>query len=199
MKKDEPVQRYVTYDFDVREIEEDVLWYAVRSIRQLPDDQLQVTYHDVCISRKGYLVIAGLTDKETLLKYLANLLHPEGYVFVPKYLSKSEILQITSKILEEDDSNKIHTPRFHFFEKYKGREFSDFYVSEKESAADDPEYPQMLERCQYFEPIFKTQKINGQYFVSDLKLNRRGLIYSSQRMYFEDWIEFIKKHLSWCL
>lgn len=198
MTREESHQRYVTYTFHKRETTEDILWYTIKSTRELPEET-QTTYHDICISKKGYLVIAGLTDKETLLKYVANLLHPQRYNFNTRYFTKSEIQKTTDEILAEDSNNKIHSPRFHFFKKYKGREFSDFYISETESAEDDPEYSEMLEHCQYFEPIFKIQKINEHNFISDIKLNHRGLIYSSQKMLFEDWIKFMKKYFSWCI
>lgn len=198
MSKDEPKQRYVTYEFDRRETSENILWYTIKSERTLPDETTQTTLHDIYITRKGYLVIAGMTDKETLLRYLANLLHLQRYRFIPRHFTKPEILQITEGLLE-GDSNRIYAPRFHFLEKYKGREFTDFTVSETESAEDDPEYHEMRERCLYFEPVLKIQNINGQDFVSLMKLNRRGLIHSSRRMPFEDWMEFVKKYIPWCL
>ncbi len=201
-KKDEPTQRYVTYEFSRRETTKDILWYAIKSERELPEEERpQVTYHDIYISKKGYLVIAGLTDRNTLLKYLAMLLHSGMYNFTSRHLNKSEIQEITAKILAEDPKNIIYAPRFRFFERYKGREFSDFRRSEIESAEDDREYPEMLEKCQYFEPIFNIQKIIWDEVDpgSRIELYQRGLIRSSHRRFFTDWIEFVNKYVPWGL
>ncbi len=198
MSKDDPVQRHVTYKFTEMDKTPDILWYEILSERELPENVPRITYHDVCVSRKGYLIMAGLTDRDALLRYLASLLHPQQYAFEPRYLTKQEIEKMTEGILEED-ANKIYRPRFHFFQKFEGREFNDFYVSQTECATDDPEYPKLLQECQYFEPIFKTQRINGRDFVADVKLNHTGMVYSSQRMSFGDWIKFVKEYAPWCL
>ena len=197
MKDDADIQRYITFSFT--EIKHaNVLLYAIKSERQLPNEELQVTYHNICISKKGYLIITGMTDKNALLKYFSNLLHPQKYAFVQRYLTKKEILEITDKLLSEK-FNKMYRPRFHFYKKYEGREFNDYSISETECATDDPKYLSMREECLYMEPQFKINKLNDDDFVTNLKINHRGLIYSSQRMQIDEWIAFVKRYIPWCL
>ena len=114
------------------------------------------------------------------------------------YFTKKEILEIIDKLLTED-SNKMYRPRFHFYQKYEGREFNDYSISETECATDDPKYMPMQKKCLYMEPQFKINKLNDDDFITTLKINHRGLIYSSQRMQIDAWIAFIKQYIPWCL
>ena len=57
----------------------------------------------------------------------------------------------------------------------------------------------MMEKCFYFEPIFKITDINGDEIETKLKVNQAGRFYSSHSLSFEQWIGFIKTYLSWCL
>ncbi len=155
-------------------------------------------HHNVCFSKKGFLIITGMTNRNTLLKYLVDLLHPQKYVFEPKYLSKKEIQEFTNKLLKKK-VNKIYQPRFRFSERYRKREFNDFIVGEDECATDDKEYPKMMKKCSYFEPVFKINKINDDDIITKFKVNHAGRLYSSRALTFEQWISLIKNYLSWCM
>ena len=201
LRKIEKIKRYTTFKFTkVRSNKnnKDLLWYSVDGERELLNKDSLILHHNVCFSKKGFLIITGMTHKNTLLKYLANLLHPGSHVFKPRDFTKKEIENFTNKLLKKD-VNKIHQPRFHFSEKYEGREFDNFVVGENECATNDKKYPKMIKKCSYFEPIFKIGKINDEEITTKLKLKHAGRIYSSYALSFEQWIDFVKTYLSWCL
>ena len=191
--------RQVTFIFTEIKHDNTILLYEVKSDRELPDGELQTTYHNICIGKNGYLVLTGMTDRVVLLRYFMKFLHPQLHTFQQRYFTKNEILEITDNLLAKDSGNVMYRPRFHFYEKYNGREFSDYSISETESATDDPQYELMKEKCQYLEPHFKMRKLNGEDFVTSMKINHVGLIYSSQRLKIDDWITFIKQRIPWCL
>ena len=134
--------------------------------------------------------------KTTLIRYLIHLLHPQTFSFLPKFFTKNQIMLFTTCMLESK-TNKMNRPRFHFLERYRDREFNDFAISDDTCATDDREYPDMLEKSHYFEPIFRIEKILNKEFKTHLKLNREGYIYSSKGLNFDEWIAFIKKYMPW--
>ena len=159
LKKNEEVKRYTTFKFTkVISNIDDLLWYSVIAEREVLDSDPLILHHNVCFSKKGFLIITGMTYRDMLLKYLTELLHPKKFVFQPKYFSKKEIQDFTKKILKKD-VNTIYRPRFHFAERYRKREFNDFVVGGNKCATEDSEYSKMMEKCHYFEPIFQINKI----------------------------------------
>lgn len=198
-EEEKEADRYVTFTFEKKNVTgTDALWYAIQSKREMPDHTFTITNHDICISNNGYLILAGLTDKNILLKYLGNLLHSQSYPFTSRYFTKEEIVNFTDKLLT-DDLNIMYKPRFHFYEKFNGVGYTDYYVSQTECATDHSEYKKMHKVCQYFEPVFKINKIDNHEFITDIKLNHEGLIYSSHRMPFSDWISFMTVYIDWCI
>lgn len=193
-KEDEP-ERYTEFNFKIKS-DKNVLVYTVITKRELKDDVIYHGYHDLCFSKKGFLIITGMTNRDTLLRYLSELLHSNQIIFYPKIFTKEEIEDFTDRIIQPTE-NKMHQPRFHFWERYRNREFNDFVVDNVSCATNDREYSDMLDQCSYFEPIFKIQKLHNDDFVTDIKLNRQGYIYSSNRMCIDDWLRFLNLYVSW--
>ena len=202
LKTDEEVRRYTTFKFTKvtsNNNNKDLLWYSVDAEREILNEDSLLLHHNVCFSKKGFLIITGMTHRDALLRYLADLLHPGKHVFEPKYFTKKEIEDFTNKLLKKD-VNIIYRPRFHFSDRYRNNiVFSDFAIGENECATNYNEYPKMIEKCFYFEPIFKICKINDETINTRLKLNHAGRFYSSYALSFEQWVAFVKTYLSWCL
>ena len=198
-KQTDGQKRYVRFSFKkIDSLDKNLLSYNITAMRELPDTSMQYTDHDICFSKKGYLILTGMTHRITLLKYLTQLLHPKQQSFEPRQLSKNEIQTFTDSLLIKN-INRIYRPRFHFLDLYRNREFNDYVVSFNECATEDAEYSKMMKKCMYFEPIFKINKLNDADFVTNLKLNNKGHIYSSAGMKIDEWVIFIKNHIGWCV
>ena len=197
--KDKDTDRYSRFLFTrVDHDDSNLLWYSVNVTRQLSESESQTLHHDVCFSMKGFLIITGMTYRNTMIKYLCELLHGSQLVFGIRYLSKAEIQKLTDLLIIKN-VNRVYRPRFHSFMGYRNRKFNDFMISEDRCATNDGEYPNMMKDCHYFEPIFKINEINGNEFVTDLKISRGGHIYSSRGMTFEQWVLFMREYVPWCL
>lgn len=199
-----PAQHWSTFEFGKTESDNEKVTCSVHVTRDVIDSgevKTILLHHDICFTEKGFLIITGMEYRKTLLKCLTEQLHPNRpMAFNPRRLSKSEIQDITKRLLILG-TNRIYQPRFHSFVGYRNREFNDFRALEDRCATEDSEYPRMMENCHYFEPIFKVNKICGEPLPKEgnLRVRHDGYFYSSQRMLFKGWLEFINTYVPWCL
>lgn len=187
----------------------DILYYNIRVERDtLEFNNPNIFYHDICFTSKGYIIIAGMEFRKTILKYLMLLLHDGNYYLEPKFLNKKIMINFANKILVPKGINRMYRPRFHFSNAYRDRTFNDFTVNEIRCATEDKEYATMLGKCFYFDPIFKINNMYESIYPrvverksdteTNLKMNHDARLYHSKKITFDEWIKFIKKYLEWC-
>lgn len=175
--------------------------YVTRDVVDVKDEAPIRLYHDICFTAKGFLIITGMQHRQTLLKCLTEHLHGNrSFAFKPRQMSKSEVQDFV-ELLPIPDINRVYQPRFHSYVGYRNREFNDFRVSEDRCATEDDEYNKLLKNCDYFDPIFKINKICEEELPKEgkLRMNHDGYFYSSRRMLFEHWLQFVSTYIPWCL
>ena len=198
LQKEEVTPRYTIFNFTKLETDYDVLYYKILAKRHNVDGTIDKFDYNICFTKSDYLILTGMTHRDTLLKYLTGLLHPKQQVFSIKYFSKNEIDEFVEKILEIK-LNKMYRPRFYFSKQYRNRDFNDFIVSSDICATDDKEYVKMHNACFYYEPIFNIKKLFEVEWICPLKLNRYGHIYIQKSLSFDDWLKFFNTFLPRCL
>ena len=190
-------ERHATFQFRETDSDENMLRYFVVATRELPRGQTVVTHHDICFTKPGFLIVTGMQYRDTLIRCISRVLHPNIMAFKPRQFTKSQTQDLTRSVLE-NTANQLARPRFHSFIGYKNRKFNDYMTAETRCATGDREYPKMMDDCDYFEPVFRV----GMGDIdppSELKVNKDGYIHSSRRLPFDDWLDFLRSHLPWCI
>ena len=190
-------ERHATFKFYKVDSDKNLLRYFVVATRELPRDQIVVTHHDICFTKSGFLIVTGMQYRDTLIKCISQVLHPNIMAFKPRQFSKRETQDLMAKVLK-NTANQLARPRFHSFIGYKSRKYNDFMVAEDICSTSDPEFDKMMEDCDYFEPIFRVMIDDGNLHAR-LKVNKDGYIHSSRRLPFDDWLDFLRDHLPWCI
>ncbi len=117
IKKDEKTKRYSsTFEFKKRtsiKENEDLLWYGVDAQRETESEVLSL-HHNVCFSKKGFLIITGMTNRNTLLKYLVDLLQgcsaihtSDSQEICSKYFLKKDIIKLFKLIIKLKNNKKV--------------------------------------------------------------------------------------------
>lgn len=190
-------ERYATFKFRETDSGTNILRYFVVATRELPREKTVITHHDICFTKRGFLIVTGMQYRDTLIKCISQILHPNIMAFTPRQFSKSETQELTEKVLK-NTANQLARPRFHSFIGYNNRKFNDYMTDETRCATSDREYSKMMKDCEYFEPIFRVGMDDiDQHSV--LKVNRGGHIHISRRLPFDDWLDLLRRYLSWCI
>lgn len=194
-----------TFKFEMVDSDDKKLVYAVHADREVADpDEHVLLYHDVCFTSTGYLIITGMPGRNTLLECLTQKLHPDRAfkttVFLPWQLDKGAMQAFVDRIIIPD-INRVYRPGFHSPSGYRNRDFHDFVASDGKSATDDSDYETLLENCQYFDPIFKVNRLCGEDFPREgtLKAKHDGYFYCSRYRPFKTWLKIVRQYLPRCL
>ena len=201
--KDSDTSLYANFDFTHVKSDNEKIIYSVHGKRDILNEDPIPIYHDMCFTTQKFLIITGMKHATTLLKCLAEKLHPtrpyRDVMFTRKYLDKTAMQNFT-KLFLKSSGNRIYQPRFRSFSGYRDREFNDFRAVKDRCATTDVEYKTLMDNCHYFEPIFKVNKMCGEILQKEvtLRVQHHGYFCNSRNIPFDAWLKFIREYLPWC-